>query len=107
MHRISAAQMQIRRSSLARRSGSGPNGAKRGSLGYRASGTDTSPELRNALGLLENYSGVVLGIGTCRLAVIHDARVRPVGNAHATIAALLIAHDVAPLSINVAVTISE
>ena len=65
-------------------------------------------EMRHPPRLLEDDPGVIVRIGTGRLAMVLDARVRPIGYARATFAALLIAHDVSPLcSIDVAVTVRK
>src|SRR6476646_9891081 len=53
-------------------------------------------ELRNPLGLLENNSGVIVGSGPGRLALVHDPGVRPVGYAWAVATSFLVTHHVSP-----------
>src|SRR6516164_9571452 len=65
-------------------------------------------ELGNALGLLENDSGVVGSSGPGRLTLVHDPGVGKVRYARAATTAFLVAHDVAPFgSVHIPVSIGK
>ena len=65
-------------------------------------------EFRHTLGLLEDDPRVVTGKGAHGFALVCDPGIRPVGDARATTAALLVTHHVAPFgAIDVAVSKRE
>src|SRR5262245_53887051 len=66
-----------------------------------------SSEFGHPFCLLEDDTGIVFQGGPRGFPLVHDARVRPIWNAHAAVAALLVAHDVAPLAVDIAMTVRE
>jgi len=66
-----------------------------------------SPEIGNLLGPFEDNAGIVFQWSPRGFAIVHNAWVRPIGDADAAVAALLVTHDVAPLAVDIAVTVRE
>src|SRR5262249_12696964 len=64
-----------------------------------------SPELGNLLGPFEDSASIVFQWSPSGFAVVHDAWVRPIRDADAAVAALLVTHDVAPLAVDIAMTV--
>src|SRR5215831_18125810 len=86
---------------------SGPRQRRMGLKGKRLA-APLSAELGDPFGLLQDDARIVLGGRARWLAVIENARARPVGYAQAAVAAFLITHNVAPFgTVHVAVSVGK
>src|SRR5262249_25590320 len=83
-------------------------GEKRVDLPLRPRREVMSAEFGDPFGLFQDDARVVLGQRAGRFALVENARVRPVGNAQAAIAAFRKAQDVPPLAaVDIAVPVGK